>query len=775
MQRNPTQVIELEGKRDGNSISLRETTALADGTSINRDAGTIENVAIISEGPALGHGFHVDSVMLEQVVASINEQGGVKSRLSHPFLQDGIFSLLGRVSNARVDGTKVRGDLKIGKFAAQAPHGDLRSYVLSLAEEAPGDVGLSIVFEAAEFEETEDGRLLGRVRSVRAADLVGDPAANKDGLLEQPAKHGGTDSGSNDRPDPETPNGDYVMNKRLRQYLISLGMKADATDAQAIQYWKALSGADRTKADGMATANDSADGTSGGNAGDATTAGGSTQASSGGNGDTSLSSNAASSDGDNGNTATTTDLAADRQRIADTARVEERGRVNSFRAMADDLSLGADFAQKHIDADTNVVDYQKACFEALRARRRAPGATVEVGADRNRESFPRAIEDAVSLRAGVPLFEFDEDGNAVRDDIGQPRRRSAHERSREFRGHSLSEMARAFLTLNNVSHVGLSRARVVELAFNRAEIAARAGDVALAHSSSDFPAVLQNIATNSLRTGFVEAPRTWQAWGRRAMVDDFKTVSRSQLGEVPNLGKVPEGGEIGEVSIGDNKETYFVSKYGAIFKITWESVVNDQLDAFSRIPRMMGAAAGRKEDILAYGVINSNPTMADGVALFHSSHNNLAGSGAVPSVATLNAGFAAMATQEGLTADATDPVYTDITPRYLLHPHALAATVDELIRSTAKPGANNDTLNVFQDTLQPVRSARLDGNSTTAWYLFADNSQIDTIEIAFLDGYAVPQVVQEQAFETLDRKFRVVHVLEAKAIDYRGVYKNAGT
>jgi hypothetical protein len=40
--------------------------------------------------------------------------------------------------------------------------------------------------------------------------------------------------------------------------------------------------------------------------------------------------------------------------------------------------------------------------------------------------------------------------------------------------------------------------------------------------------------------------------------------------------------------------------------------------------------------------------------------------------------------------------------------------------------------------LQVVEEAQLDGNSTSAWYLAADPSQIDTVEVSFLQGEESP-------------------------------------
>ncbi len=791
----------------GAPVELRNMRALAVGDlEIDAPSHTIKNISVIQIGPALGHGFEVDATMLQQVADQINAKPkGVKSRLTHPGLtdcggRDGIETTLGRVSNARVEGDKVRADLALGRFSAFTPAGDLRQFVMAIAEEDPELIGMSIVFDPAEFDSAvvdepraeakpsseAPGKYVvqfGRSNDVMASDIVGDPAANRDGLLQRlpdrltqqitprflaqwAADLARLSGDQYTQPKPkrqagaETPSRRIAMNKALRQYLESIGLSAEATDSEAVSYWEALTGDKRRKADELANPRNRADD----QADEQADAQPEPRRLENGNGN-----GQANANSDQGEPAV--NLADERRRATEL----ERQRITEIHAMASELSLGDDWASEQVNSGASLSVVQQRALAALRERREAPGVTVTGGEDRNRASLTDAISDALMLRAGIPLYRYDDDGRAVLDDGGRLQRRDPHGRAREFRGLTLGEITRQFLQANQVTTIGLAQPRIAEMVFSRNQLAAHMGDVALAHSTSDFPSILANVANKTLRAGFAEAPRTWQRWARRTTTNDFKTIQRTQLGEMPNLGKVPEGGEIKEVTVGENKETYFLSKYGSIFRITWETIINDDLDAFSRIPRQMGAAAGRKEDILVYGVITSNPTMADGVALFHSSHSNLAGSGAAPSVSTLNAAFAAIGTQQGLTSDTTDPVYLELVPRFILHPFAIASTVDELIRSTAKPGANNDTLNVMQAALEPIMSARLDNNSTTAWYMACDNNQVDTVELAFLDGFAVPQVVQSNEFETLDRKYRVVHAIEAKAIDYRGLYKNPGS
>jgi hypothetical protein len=59
-----------------------------------------------------------------------------------------------------------------------------------------------------------------------------------------------------------------------------------------------------------------------------------------------------------------------------------------------------------------------------------------------------------------------------------------------------------------------------------------------------------------------------------------------QLGEAPQLEKVNEAGEFKRGTIGEAKESYRVETYGKVVGITRQVLVNDDLDAFTRVPSL---------------------------------------------------------------------------------------------------------------------------------------------------------------------------------------------
>jgi len=299
------------------------------------------------------------------------------------------------------------------------------------------------------------------------------------------------------------------------------------------------------------------------------------------------------------------------------------------------------------------------------------------------------------------------------------------------------------------------------------------------HTTGSFANLLLDAASKTLRASYEEAPYTWALWARQGQsVDDFKNINRIQLGESPNLEIVPETKPYPEGAVSDSKVSYQVQKYGKEFTVSWETVVNDDLDALSRIPAMHGNAARRTQEKAVYDALLSNPTMPDGFSLFSASHpsgrNINSASAGAPSVTTLNEAFRFMGLQKGLASD----VYLNLAPRTLLVPLNYSGTALELVNSQsyAQSNGNEGVINIYGVNgvrpLQVVTSALLDANSTTNWYAIADNAQVDTVEITFLNGEESPVLESEWIMSNDVYRYKVRQCFAAAVIDHRGIYGN---
>lgn len=392
------------------------------------------------------------------------------------------------------------------------------------------------------------------------------------------------------------------------------------------------------------------------------------------------------------------------------------------------------------------------------------------------DKFAAATRDGLLIRAarsaGIKRNMFDGGKPAVG--------------SEDFQHASLLRMAESYLRRQGVPVERMVPKDIAMVAMghgptiNRLRIQRSEGAY---HTTGTFANLLLDAANKTLLAGYEEAPYTWSMWARQApAVADFKNINRIRFSESPDLVMVPENAPYPEGVMTDSKETYKVEKFGQMFSVSWETVVNDDLDAISRVPAMHGNSARRVQNKKVYEVLTSNPTMSDGHALFSSSHasgDNTSGGAAAPDVTTLNAAFVKMMKQKGLNSQVT----LNIQPRYLIVPVNYSATAMQLVGSLADPSVggsvagNSNTLNIYGPNgsrpLQVIAEPQLDAASSTQWYLAADSAQIDTVELCFLQGEESPVLENEWDFERDVYRYKIRQTFGVKAIDWRGLFRNS--
>jgi len=326
----------------------------------------------------------------------------------------------------------------------------------------------------------------------------------------------------------------------------------------------------------------------------------------------------------------------------------------------------------------------------------------------------------------------------------------------EFRGMSLLDMAREWLTLEGRNVKGLTHREIAQQALGLV----RSGG----YSTSDFPNILSNVFNKRLRKAYELQGRTFAQWCNASTASDFKTMTRNQLGDLV-FESVKEGGEYKSENLSETVESYSVAKWGRIVNINWEAIVNDDLNAFSRIPTILAGAAAQKQSDIVYGILSANAAMADTVALFHATHANYTASGTAISVASLGVGRGLMRKQTSVAGKNK----LNLAPKFLLvgpdkEQEALQFTSQNYV------AAQSSNINVWAGLMQPIVENRISGNK---WYLTADPNIIDTIEYAFLDGEEL--FTEERiGFEVDAYQFKARMVFGAKAIDHRGLYYNVG-
>ena len=109
--------------------------------------------------------------------------------------------------------------------------------------------------------------------------------------------------------------------------------------------------------------------------------------------------------------------------------------------------------------------------------------------------------------------------------------------------------------------------------------------------------------------------------------------------------------------------------------------------------------------------------------------------------------------------------------RWLIVPAALQTKADDLIENLVAPDQDANRLRVVTEPLLDVGSP---GSSLTAFYLAANVNQMPTIEVAFLEGSEEPAIFEENDFQSDNRRYKIQHVVGARAVSWQGFYKDAG-
>jgi len=434
------------------------------------------------------------------------------------------------------------------------------------------------------------------------------------------------------------------------------------------------------------------------------------------------------------------DVDAIRKNAADEALKQETARRNAIRKAFEPFNAGdnSEILQRCLDDHTITERKAKDMLLEFLGANKEPKArepSISLGESES-EKFRKYAEDAIAYRAGIA------------DEKAKPS---------ELCGYTLLELARKSLELKNISTARMDKRELVGRAFT--------------HSSSDFPILLANNARKSMLKGYSETEEVFSNFTSTGNLSDFKTHDRVGMSEFGSLDVIPEGGEYTHGTIGEHKEQIQLLTYGKMFSITRQAIINDDLNAFTEIPRKMGRAARRKVGDLVFNILTSNPNMADGTALFHANHKNLAGSGAAITAASLGAARTAMRTQKDASSNAT----LNIRPNLLIVPAALEDTARILMASETDPSQSNSRKpNSVRNAFNVIVDARLDAASTTAWYLIANPSIFDVIEVGYLDGNPNPFLEEQDGWNIDGVEFKVRIDAAAKALEWRTLYKNPG-
>lgn len=432
-----------------------------------------------------------------------------------------------------------------------------------------------------------------------------------------------------------------------------------------------------------------------------------------------------------------------------TAAVEaERSRTAEIFNAVRLAKLPNDFAESLVKDGTSIDAARAAIITEFGKSDAGRGMNphVEVGTDHSAVLRTQAATASLIMRSEPELLRGDK--KPFSDEV-------IAEAGKKYRHMSLVDLAKDSLVRGGVDVDGMDKMQLVGRAFTS--------------STSDFPVLLEGANRTVLLANYQAQSDTWRRFCATGSVSDFREHKRLRMGTFSDLDKVSENGEFKNKKITDaNFEKVKIGTKGNIINVSRQMIINDDLGAFLRLAAMLGRSAARSIENDVYVLLASNPTLADGVALFHASHGNIATAGA-PSVAVIDAMRQKMASQKD--KDSND--FLDIRPALALAPLSLGGSLRLLNTSQFDNDGSafqkpNIVAGLFNDVIDTPRLAG------TTYYMFADPSVEPVIEVNFLNGEQNPFMENENGFSVDGTQWKIRLDYGVGAVGFRGAVRNAG-
>ena len=421
----------------------------------------------------------------------------------------------------------------------------------------------------------------------------------------------------------------------------------------------------------------------------------------------------------------TEDNARDAETVVLRAIEEERARVSNISELCRHFGVNA---ADYINNGTSLADAQRSVL-AIVEERKAPKANFEMG-QQEEDKYRDAMSDAILLRGGVQL-------------------ENVAPGAQELCGMRVRSMFEEVLAREGVSNTH----RMGEEELLRAALT----------GTSSLPGILSAAANKSMAKGYQTAQTTFEQFTTVGSNTDFKEATRYRLSEAGSLLEIKENGEFVQDELTEGSAKTKVLTYGRGFSFTRQMIVNDDLSALTRIPSLYAAQAKRGINRLVYKALAE--------AKFTDKDGNLAATGAVLSLATIDEARQAMRKQKNLRGEE----FLNITPKYLIVPTKSEFLARQLLTSTSDPNATHyGVTNPLMGSLQIITDAELDALDTDAYYFLADQMLMDTIEVTYLNGNQRPVIESQVAFDTLGIRYRIYMDYGVTVVDTKGIYKNAG-
>ncbi len=395
--------------------------------------------------------------------------------------------------------------------------------------------------------------------------------------------------------------------------------------------------------------------------------------------------------------------------------------------------------------------------------RRDPSSlgTASVGTV-NRVGSASVIEASLLMSGGVSDRDVEK--------LGYDQRTIDQAVSREHRGMGLQALFHASIQAAGMYYPG-GRADngLIETAFEASnQLRSRriqAGSLST-FSSVNLPGILGNVANKSLLNAYRRLESVAMQISYIATTGDFKEMAHYQFEMDGTLAVVDDGADIPHVSL---KETEYKNKLqtrGALVALTRQMIINDDLEAFLRIPQEFGRKAGQTLEYVTFTKLLENLA-----TIFTTARKNRLASHL--DIGGLNAASKVFGEQKDRSGG-----FTLVQPAFVLTAPALAAAAKTLFTSTTvnettAAGKPSPVDNPWTGAFKPLSSPYISGafsfdvdteserktysGNDKGWLLLADPLDVALLEIAFLNGQRNPIIESgEMDFNKLGMAWRCI-------------------
>jgi hypothetical protein len=364
----------------------------------------------------------------------------------------------------------------------------------------------------------------------------------------------------------------------------------------------------------------------------------------------------------------------------------------------------------------------------------------------------------------------------------------------DFRDGSAITMAKKCLERAGVRNAPyLNNVEIARMVMNPGEF----GRGSVAQATGDFAYILAAAVNKFLMKGYEEIPTTYDKWVGKQPLNDFKENKLVNLSNFSDIDWVPEGKNPEWGRFSDKAELITLYKYMKAYSLSFEALVNDDKNAFSRIPAALGGAVARKKERTTYNYLYRGntegtgsgavgPTMnEDSLAMFHSTHANL-GTTAAPSTASLSEARKLLRSIKLLAPDATSKTQYTLAPikfiitgetKWTEWQKVLGSPAAYLAADGSTQQANAGIINPYATMgIQLITTPYLDEYSTTVWYAAADSNVAQHLVLATLAGEEAPQIrsAPSEIGQARGIVWDLMVIFVIGSSDWRGIVKNAG-